>query len=127
MENKKRLTPKIKKEIAEIKSILDNEKMTMQLIKDTKDKATELLNKGYHIDGYEMRQSWGNRAWIKTIDIDRLFSSFKKIITKKSDLYTTALKSPAVIEKYFIELPEEKEKLNKFIKRADRGEVLTRL
>jgi len=118
MVKSKTITPKIKKEIALIIKTLENKKDLLALIDDCEKKAFQYLSDGYKIPGYGLIEKLGNRAWTKGVTIAKLRKVFGKIITKSSDYEEIKMKSVAQLEKYFIELPEEKEKLKKFTERT---------
>lgn len=118
------ISSKIKKEISEIKQLLDSEKAVLKRLQDAKNRAIELIEEGYPIEGYFLADSYGNRAWRGDIEVQTLYTVFKKFIPKKS-LYTeTKLLSPAKLEKYFLEFPDAVEKLSDFTDRKYKGKIL---
>lgn len=107
--------------IEEVKKILDGKKKALELIKEAEKAALEYLEKGEEIPGYKLVPALGNRKWTKDATLEALYNSFSHIIKRKGDFQETKIKSPAQLEKYFVELPAEKEKLEAFVMREDKG------
>lgn len=114
----------MKKEITEIKNILDSEKAVLKRIAEAKSRATEILKEGAEIPGYILQPSYGNRAWTKGTDQKLLFQNFKKWVPKVSLYSETKCISPAKLEKYFLEDESAVEILKNFTEKKYKGEVL---
>ena len=128
MEKKKvRLTQAISREITAIKSTLDAEKAVLDRIKTHKARAIELLKEGYVIEGYQVQASFSNRVWSPKVTPEMLLKEFKKFLVKKSNIMVEikpTMKSPAQLEKYFIEDKEAMEKLQDFTTRKVSGDKI---
>lgn len=118
----KTLTPKLKKEIEEIKSTLDMEKAVLTRIETAKIRALEILEDGHEIQGWDREKAFGNRAWIKDLTPEKAYHVFKAWINKKSDVETKpTLKSPSQLQKYFDDVPEAQDLLEDLVTREDKG------
>jgi hypothetical protein len=118
-------TAKVRREILEVKQILDKEKVLLESIKDAKVRALSLLTQGYDIPGYGTEKNLGNRTWKKAATPDKIYSLISKWVKNKSTLLTKpVLLSPAKVSAYVKEVPEAMAALDKFIEREDKGEKL---
>jgi hypothetical protein len=101
---KPRMTPKISKEIKEIRATLYKAKAVMEKIAKDTERARELITLGYPIEGYDVVPTKGNRAWIDNMTAEKVFTKFKKFIVDKTNLFPEQeMKSPSQVEKYFVE------------------------
>ena len=107
--------------IEEIKKILDGKKKVLEMIKEAEAEAVKLLEAGESIPGYKLIPALGNRKWNKEATLENLYNDFKHIIKRKGDFQDVKIKSPAQLEKYFLELPREKSALEAYTFREDKG------
>lgn len=124
----KKLTKKLQDEIGNNLQILKDEAKILERLALAKEQIKKRLEEGYTIPGYALENDYGNRKYTKNVDLDTLYSTFKKWIPKKSIYTETKILSPAKLEKYFIDVPEAKDLFNdNFIERPYKGKKLVKV
>lgn len=124
----KQPSQKIAKEINEIKKILDQEKAVLDRIKAAKESAVKYMIEGYAVPGYKAVDALGHAKWKDGITAAKVYTEFKKFISKKADVLTEpVLKSPAQVKNYFIEDESAMKKFQSMTQRPDNGKKIAKV
>ena len=119
----KALDPEAEKDLGMLCMILDSEKSIKATIKQAKALATRFIEAGFHIRGYGLKASLGDREWVPDSD-DNIARALRRKGLEKAFVWVKKLISPAQAEK---KCDLDEKFFSRYVTRKLKGARLTKM